>query len=396
MTRVKTGLENLIESSRPDLEKKRLGLLCNPASVNFGLRHARDLLNGRFPGQVKALFSPQHGFFAEKQDNMIESDHLKDPKLGVPIFSLYGETRIPTQEMFEPIDILLVDLVDVGTRVYTFFHTVSYCLEAARKYGKKIIVLDRPNPVNGLSVEGNMLDPSFSSFVGRYPIPMRHGLTLGELSLFINKRFKIECELEVVKISGWRRDMYHEDSGLPWVAPSPNLPTPLSATVYPGQVIFEGTNLSEGRGTTQPFELFGAPYLDTKAIMEIIGGPDAIPGTFLRPVIFEPTSNKWRETACKGFQIHVTDRNTYNAYETSLTLLQAIIHSSGNAFQWKKPPYEYEFEKLPIDLIIGSREIRMKVEAMEPLSEIFDAFKPDIERFREESRPFWLYEETLG
>ena len=296
--------------------------------------------------------------------------------------------------MLAPIDILLVDLVDVGTRVYTFFHTLSYCLEAAKKYGKKIIILDRPNPVNGLSIEGNLLDPGFSSFVGRYPIPMRHGLTLGELALFINHRFNINCDLAVIEISGWRREIYFEETGLPWVAPSPNLPTPCSAMVYPGQVIFEGTNLSEGRGTTQPFELFGAPYLDTDEILRIIGGPDALPGLFLRPVIFEPTANKWKGKACRGFQLHVTDRNRYNSYESSLSLLQAVIATSGDAFQWKKPPYEYEYEKMPIDLIIGSRDIRVRIENLEPMESISSSFKPGVKHFREETQPFLLYDDT--
>ncbi|MBU0992040.1 MAG: DUF1343 domain-containing protein [Proteobacteria bacterium] len=388
---VKTGLENFVTSSQPEFANKKIGLLCNPASVDSRLRHARDLIHNRFPGQLKALFSPQHGFFAEKQDNMIESGHLTDRTLHIPVFSLYGETRVPEKEMFDLIDALIIDLMDVGTRVYTFIYTVSYCLETAKKFGRKIIILDRPNPINGISIEGNLLNPDFSSFVGRYPIPMRHGLTMGELALFINREFGIDCELDVIRLSGWKRNMYYEDTGLPWVPPSPNLPTPGSALVYPGQVIFEGTNISEGRGTTQPFLLFGAPFLDTEEITKILGG-NLFPGAILRPVVFEPTSNKWSGQACQGFQIHVTDSEIYNAYETTLTLLQAIIRSSGDAFKWKSPPYEYEYEKLPVDLIIGDQHIREKIETMIPLEDIFASFKPDIDRFRSKSAAYHLYE----
>ncbi len=258
---VKTGLEVFLDTPPPSVKGQRLGLLCNPASVDRRLVHARQRIDRTFPGQLKALYAPQHGFYAEKQDNMIESADRLDPATGLPVFSLYGDTRVPTRSMMDPIDVMLVDLQDVGTRVYTFIYTLSYCMEAARQYGKKIIVLDRPNPVGGLRVEGNLLDPDCSSFVGRYPIPMRHGLTIGELALLFNTHFGIGCDLEVVSMQGWKREMIFSQTGLPWVAPSPNLPTPASAMVYPGQVIWEGTNISEGRGTTQPFELFGAPFI---------------------------------------------------------------------------------------------------------------------------------------
>lgn len=378
-------------SSPPDILKHgRIGLLCNPASVDKQFVHARHLIHRRFPGRLTALFSPQHGFFAEKQDNMIESAHLTDPELNVPVFSLYGETRKPKKKMFDLIDVLLVDLLDVGTRVYTFIYTVTYCMEAAREHGCKVIILDRPNPVNGIDVEGNFLHPDVTSFVGRYPIPMRHGLTMGELATLINNEFGIGCDLDVIPMTGWRRNMYYTDTGLPWVPPSPNLPTPSSAMVYPGQVILEGTNISEGRGTTLPFEQFGAPFIDPDRLNDTLDA-HPLPGLVLRPVVFEPTANKWCGHACRGFQIHVTDPKAYNSYETTLSLLQAIIRNAPDHFQWKSPPYEYEYTKLPADLIIGDTAVRKRIENLDALNDIFQSFRPALHLFREKSRTYYLY-----
>ena len=390
MEKIQTGLERLIQEPARWFTGERLGLLCNPASVDSRLVHSRLLLDRTFPHQLKALYSPQHGFFAEKQDNMIESGNILDPVLKIPVYSLYGASRKPDARMFEPIDTLLVDLQDVGTRVYTFIYTLSYCLEAAREYDVRVIILDRPNPINGTTVEGNCLADDCTSFVGRYPLPMRHGLTIGELAALFNDYFGIGCRLEVVAMQGWRRDMLFADTGLPWVAPSPNLPSPVSAMVYPGQVIWEGTNVSEGRGTTQPFELFGAPYFDVDKIAAALN-PEKIPGTVLRPAVFEPTSNKWRGTPCYGFQIHVTDPKRYQPYATSLRLLSAVLSNHGRQFEWKSPPYEYEFERMPIDLIIGDRRIRERLEDLEPIEATEADWQPELERFKEISRQFHLY-----
>jgi uncharacterized protein YbbC (DUF1343 family) len=390
MERVRTGVEQLIAHPPQWIKGKRLGLLCNPASVDFNLLHASDQINRQFPGQLKALFSPQHGFFAEKQDNMIESPNTFHHRLGIPVFSLYGETRVPTEEMLDLVDILLVDLQDVGTRVYTFIYTLSFCLEAAKTSGKKIVVLDRPNPINGINVEGNCLHPDFVSFVGRYPIPMRHGLTIGELSLLFNEYFQIYCDLEVIPMKNWRRSMFYSDTGLPWIPPSPNLPTPASTLVYPGQVIWEGTNVSEGRGTTQPFELFGAPFLSSSKLLTVLD-PQRLSGAVLRPVIFEPTSNKWKGCPCHGFQIHVTEPLRYKPYEVSLRLLQAVIRLNKEDFEWKPPPYEYEREKQPIDLIIGDREVRQKIEKLHDIGELETTWSDGIETFKNISKDFHLY-----
>ncbi len=391
MGNVKTGLENIIGHPPEFVKKKRLGLLANPASVNRHFNHAKKLVNTAFKGQLTALFSPQHGFYADKQDNMIESDHMTDKDLGIPVYSLYGETRKPLEKMMDGIDVLLVDLQDVGTRVYTFMYTVSYCMEAAREYGKKIVILDRPNPVGGLRTEGNILNEAFASFVGRYPIPMRHGLTMGELARLFNEHFAIGCDLEIVPMTGWSRAMYYHDTGLPWVAPSPNLPTPVSSYVYPGQVIFEGAMISEGRGTTQPFEYVGAPYADPESMLNRMN-PDHLKGVHLRPVAFEPTSNKFQGRTCRGFQLHITNLDDYEPYLTSLALLQAFIAEGGKEFAWKEPPYEYEFEKKPMDLILGDSRLRERLSAMEDLTAVMASYREGLDRYTRLKSTFHLYD----
>ncbi len=387
---VQTGLEVFIQSPPDWIMGKRLGLLCNPASVDRHFTLARDLIQRCCPGQLKALLAPQHGFFADKQDNMIESDDLVDTVSNLPVFSLYGKTRKPTAAMMDKFDVLLIDLQDVGTRVYTFAYTISYCLEAARKYRKKVLILDRPNPINGITIEGNLLNTDYSSFVGRYPIPMRHGLTMGELAHMFNTEFGIHADLDVIKIHGWQREMLFKDTGLPWVAPSPNLPTPTSAMVYPGQVLWEGTNVSEGRGTTLPFEVFGAPFIDSQKILETVSS-DVLPGAILRTCAFEPTANKWCGQLCRGFQIHITDPNSYQPFRTTILLLQAILQNHKTEFNWKAPPYEYEFEKQPIDLIIGDRAIRQRIEKLESIASIEQSWMQALQRYQKMSRAFHLY-----
>ncbi|MCG8616789.1 MAG: DUF1343 domain-containing protein, partial [Desulfobacterales bacterium] len=350
---------------------------------------ARDILIKRFPGQLAALFSPQHGFFAEKQDNMIESAHGRDPDLGIPIYSLYSETRIPTPEMFSEIDTLVVDIQDVGTRVYTFIYTIAYCMEVAATLGKSVVILDRPNPVGGTLVEGNVLEPESASFVGRFPIPMRHGMTVGEISSYFNATQNIRCDLTIIPMTGWKREMWWEDTGLVWIPPSPNLPTPLSAAVYPGQVIFEGTNVSEGRGTTLPFEQFGAPYMDARDMVEKLG--EQIEGVHLRPVCFEPTSGKWAGEICQGAHIHITRPDLYRPYLASLICLGYIINNHPDDFRFKSPPYEYEYERLPMDLILGSRSLCQALEDGKDPRELAPDWHEGINDFIEESSPFYLY-----
>jgi len=388
--KVRTGLETLIMAPPRSLKRKRLGLLSNPASVDRHFTHASTLIHQRFPGQLKALFSPQHGFYADKQDNMVESDHFMEPELKIPVYSLYHATRIPSQKMLDQIDVLLIDLQDVGTRVYTFIYTISYCLEMAAKLNKQVLILDRPNPIGGTQVEGNILSKESASFVGRFPIPMRHGLTTGEICRFFNREFHLGCDLTIIPMNGWKRDMYWQDTGLPWVAPSPNLPTQQSCMVYPGQVIFEGTNISEGRGTTLPFELFGAPFLNTKKIKP--AADKLIKGAFLRPVNFEPTSGKWQGRVCNGFQIHVTSKKEFNPYFSSLVLLQLIVQHHGEDFKFKEPPYEYEFDRMPIDLILGSKPLRKSLTNLEDLTLLSGQWQDELNQFKSISGEYHLYE----
>ncbi len=390
MPAVRIGLENLIDTPPSWIRGKRLGLLCHPASVDSALRHARARIQEALPGALRSLFSPQHGFFGEKQDNMIESDHGVDPLLGLPVWSLYEKTRKPLPEMLASIDTLLVDLQDVGTRVYTFIYTLSYCMEAARDCDKEVVVLDRPNPLGGSQVEGNLLDPAMASFVGRYPMPMRHGMTIGELAGLFNLEFGIGCRLRVIPMAGWKRSMLFADTGLPWVPPSPNLPSPTSAAVYPGQVLWEGTCVSEGRGTTQPFELFGAPFLDPERVRTRLMPPPR--GVVLRAAAFQPTFHKFHGELCRGFQLHVVDPSTYRPYATTLRLVQAILREYPEQWRWRPPPYEYEHHRLPFDLITGDKGIRAALEDGIDVEEMDRSWQADLSAWRRSARRFHLYE----
>ncbi|MDY6990542.1 MAG: DUF1343 domain-containing protein [Thermodesulfobacteriota bacterium] len=391
MKPVQIGIETLLTDPPAMLRGKRLGLLANPASVAKGFQPSYRLIQNHFPGQLRVLFSPQHGFFAEKQDNMVPSEDWTHPVLKIPVFSLYGKRTAPTDTMLEQIDTLIIDLQDVGTRVYTFIYTMALCLQAAGAHGNQVLVLDRPNPLGGNRLEGNCLRPDLASFVGMYPIPMRHGLTIGELALLFVGHFGIACELTVVPMSGWRRDMLFHDTGLPWVAPSPNLPTSTSALVYPGQVLWEGTNVSEGRGTTQPFEVFGAPFIGASALEDYLHSRNLV-GIHLRPLVFEPTSNKWTGKQCHGFQLHILEPERYRPYMTTLTILQAVVSLYGDNFQWKPPPYEYEFEKLPFDMITGNSAIRKAVEDSAPLRDLEETWQDDLKAFKDGRKAYLLYE----
>ncbi len=387
---LKTGLDVLLQDRSSYFGNKRIGLLSNQASVNHELIHGRIPLKEKFGARFRSLFSPQHGFFSEKQDNMIESGHLIDTVTGLPIYSLYGERRRPTPDMFAELDILLIDLPDVGTRVYTFLYTMAYCMEQAAESGKKIVVLDRPNPIGGKRIEGNILRPDCQSFVGLYALPMRHGLTFGELALWINAEYEIGADLEVIPLQGWRRTMQFRDTVYPWVAPSPNMPTPETAMVYPGQVVWEGTDVSEGRGTTLPFEFVGAPYWSHEEILELLESVE-LPGCFLRPIVFEPTSGKYGGESCSGFQIHVTDTVSYLPYRTSLALLQAVMKLYPDTFTYKQPPYEYEFERLPMDLILGDKELRLQLESDVSLIEIEAGWQEELQDFDKNRAKYFLY-----
>jgi len=387
---VLTGLDRVAAEQWKPLKGERLGLLANQASLDGRLMCAREVISRLFPGQLKALFGPQHGYGGEDQDNMVETPHSQEETLNIPVFSLYAESRNPASTMLDLLDTLIIDLQDVGARIYTFASTLLNCLKAAARYGKRVVVLDRPNPLGGDVVEGNLLEPELYSFVGPYRLPMRHGLTMGEMALVFNHAFALDCDLTVLPMQGWRRCMLWKDTGLRWVMPSPNMPFPDTAYVYPGQVIWEGTHISEGRGTCRPFEIFGAPYLDTNAIRARID-PNALEGCCLQEYLFRPTFHKWAGSLCRGFMIHVLDPHAYQPYYASLSLLKAIMEIHPREFEWKPPPYEYEFKKKPIDLIMGSLSLRRGLESGESLSLMREQWLPELESYVQWRKPFLLY-----
>lgn len=390
MGRVATGLDVFRDEYWKKLKGSRLGLLSNQASVDSRIKPAKEIISGLLPGQLKALFGPQHGYWGIDQENMIETDHSYDRGLDIPLFSLYSETREPSPEMLDLIDILIIDLQDVGTRVYTFPSTLLNCLKAASKLGKKVVVLDRPNPLGGERVEGNLLKPELHSFVGPFAFPMRHGLTMGEMAKIFDRHFNIGADLEIVPMKGWNRHMVWQDTGLNWLMPSPNMPLPVTAQVYPGQVIWEGTNLSEGRGTCRPFEIFGAPFLDTGLIAKSLP-PEARAGCHLQEVMFRPTFHKWEGEICRGFMIHILDHRLYRPYFSALVLLKAILELHKEQFAWKKPPYEYEYDQMPIDLILGDSSLKIKIEKGADLLEIQERWVEELKDFLEWRKSYFLY-----
>lgn len=385
---VTLGSERLLASGR--LDGRRVGVVSNPASVDGAFRHVVDRVAARAGVTLAALFGPQHGFHADAQDNMVETAHARHPRLGAPIHSLYSDTREPTAEMLDGLDLLVIDLQDVGTRVYTYVYTMANCLRAARRRGLPVVVCDRPNPIGGEAVEGPVLDPAFASFVGQFPIPLRHGMTIGELARLFNDRFGIGAELEVVPLEGWSRAAYHDEAGAPWVIPSPNLPTLDSAIVYPGAVLLEGTLLSEGRGTTRPFELFGAPGIDPEGLAGRLNALD-LPGALFRPATFEPTFQKHAGRPCGGCQIHVTDRRAFRPVLTGVAVIAACREALGDRFVWREPPYEYERDKMPIDVLSGSPALRQQVDAGRAAADVAADWDRGLAAFEAHRRDVLLY-----
>jgi uncharacterized protein YbbC (DUF1343 family) len=392
MSRVLTGLDVFGDGGFKRFKGFRVGLLSNQASLDARLAPAKEVIARLLPGKLTALFGAQHGHGGEDQDNMVETAHTCDRVLDIPVFSLYAEHRVPLPEMLDKIDMFILDLQDVGTRVYTFSSTMLNCMRAAAAHGKKVLVLDRPNPLGGETAEGNLLDPGLYSFVGPYRLPMRHGLTMGELAGVFNRVFDLNCDLEIMKVKGWKRRMFWEETGLRWSMPSPNMPLPQTASVYPGQVIWEGTNVSEGRGTCRPFEIFGAPFLDPRSITKALP-PRAIAGCHLQEYSFRPTFHKWEGEICRGFMIHVLDQRVFRPYFTSVSLLRSIVEIHRQDFKWKEPPYEYEYEKLPIDLILGSTDLRKALESHshQPLDELEESWSADLLYYLNWREPFLLY-----
>lgn len=364
---VVTGLDRVL--SEKDLQNKfkgKIGYLCHSASVTRDLEHGLLGLKRVFGDQLIKIFGPQHGFVTDVQDNMVETTHYTHPYFKLPVYSLYSETRIPTDEMLEGLDHIFVDLQDVGTRIYTYIYTMTLLLEACADKNIEVVILDRPNPIDADTLEGNILDLNYASFVGRHPIPVRHGLTMGEVAKMHQKFWAQKpTKLTVIEMKGYRRTMSFEETGLPWVLPSPNLPTIEAAYTFVGTVLYEGTNISEGRGTTRSLEIIGHPKIESfgfhEKLMPVLKEAK-LTGFILRPLVFLPTFQKHAGIPCGGYQIHVTDRKAFEPWRLCQYLLREMYHELGKDFVWKQPPYEYEYHKAPVDLINGTDALRLWVE----------------------------------
>lgn len=358
---VQTGID-LIEKRWPrQFRSADIGLLLHPASIASNFSHSADICLRSRKFKVTAFFGPQHGIRGETQDNMIEWDSFRDTKTGISVYSLYGKTRRPSPEMLGSIDIMVIDLQDVGARYYTFIWTMALVMEACAQQNKPVIILDRPNPINGKAVEGPVLKPKYSSFVGLQRLPIRHGMTIGEIGLYLKTAFYQQAPLEIIPMQGWKREMWFDNTGLPWVLPSPNMPTIETATVYPGMCLLEGTNISEGRGTTRPFEIFGAPFIDPDTLIRRLNDM-RLSGVVFRPLHFLPTFQKHAGKLCGGAQLHITDRVRFKPFKAAAAILKAIHDLYPDKFRWNKPPYEYEQNLLPIDILAGTDRFRKDIE----------------------------------
>jgi uncharacterized protein YbbC (DUF1343 family) len=386
---VLTGLDVLLRDRLSLLRRRTIGLLSHPASVNRRLEHAATLLHAARGVRLTRLFAPEHGLWGAPQD-LVAVGHDRDPVTGLPVWSLYGARREPTPAMLAGLDALVIDLQDIGARYYTYQWTLALALRACARAGVEVIVLDRPNPLGGAIVEGNVPDPAYASFVGLYPLPARPGLTLGEIARWLVLAHGLAPKLTVIPMRGWRRAMLWEDTGVPWVPPSPNMPTPDTARVYPGGCLVEGTNLSEGRGTTRPFEWVGAPYLDAHEYAETLTA-QRLPGVAFRPARFTPTFQKWAGRLCGGVQLHVTDRATFKPFLTGLALIAAARRLAPRRFAWRRPPYEFERRRLPIDILLGTDGIRRALERGRPLREIERGWAGALARWRRRRQRALIY-----
>jgi uncharacterized protein YbbC (DUF1343 family) len=384
------GVEKLLAERLDLLRGARVGLICNQASVTHELAHVADIFHEQDGIDLTTFFGAQHGIRGDVQDNMIETPHDIDKETGLPVYSLYSETREPTEEMLDKVDVLVFDMQDVGCRIYTFVYTLANCMRAARKYGKRVVVCDRPNPIGGVQVAGAVLEPEYASFVGQFPIATRHGMTVCELAKMFNEHFDIGCEIESVLMDGWEREQWLDQTDAPWVMPSPNVPTLDSAIVFPGTVHVEGTQVSEGRGTTRPFELVGAPYIDAAEYarrLESIG----LPGVYYRPTYFQPTFQKHARVTCGGVQIHVTDRASFEPVISGVATVKLAYDMYPEEFRWKEDAYEYVYDKNPFDVISGTRKLRESIERGDSIEAIQESWRERLEEFRRLRESFLLY-----
>ena len=389
---VQSGLDVLLRDGFGQLRGLRVGLVANPATVDSHLRHAADLLTSADGVRLGAIFGPEHGFGGEAQD-LIGVPDVLHPKYRCPVISLYGdsvESLRPRGDILRGLDLLVIDLPDIGSRYYTFQATMLFCLEAAAASDLPVVLLDRPNPINGVTVEGPTIQPGFESFVGVHPLPTRHGMTLGELALLYVAERKIPVALHVMPCEGWRRDHYLDETFLPWVMPSPNMPTLETALVYPGQCLIEGTNISEGRGTTRPFEVCGAPWANSDRVATRLAAQE-LPGVNFRPVSFRPTFHKFAGQNCGGVQLHVTDRGAFRPVRTGLAVLAAFRAEGSAHFRWRTEPYEFVEDVPAIDLLFGDSRERLALQAGLPLAEVTRRWTEDEAAFKARRERFLLY-----
>lgn len=389
--RTRLGIEVLLGEKIDLIRGRRVGLVCNQASVlPDTFAHAADIFAANTEFELTTLFGPQHGIRGDVQYNMIETPHVRDPRTGIMVYSLYSDVREPTAEMLADLDTIVVDLQDVGCRIYTFIYTMANCMIAAKKFGKRVVVCDRPNPINGNAVEGNITEHEFKSFVGQFELPTRHGMTIGELAKMFNQHFGIGCDLEVVEMTGWSREMWGDETGLPWVLPSPNIPDVDTCVVFPATVHLEGTELSEGRGTTLPFFLNGAPYIDAYAWASELRKFD-FPGVAFREAYFRPTFAEFAGETCGGVQIHVTDREAFTPVIVGIAMVKTAYEMYPDKFQWRQNDYEYEFGKNPMDVVCGTDRIRKAIEAGDTLEAIASSAFNGIANFLKDRQPFLIY-----
>ena len=390
---VVTGLESILNNFPKELKGKRIGILCHASSITRDFEHISEIFYNRKDCKLSALFGPQHGIYGQTQDNMIEWQSQNHPVFHIPLYSLYGNHRKPDPEMLDGIDVLLIDLQDVGARLYTYIWTVKLCMEACAEAGIPVWLLDRPNPISRLSVDGPVLKKEYFTFVGGASIPLCHRMTIGEMALWIKIHYYPDCDLNVVWMKNWRRSSLFSDTQLPWVLPSPNIPTLQSALVYPGTVLIEALNLSEGRGTTIPFELFGAPFIDSEKLKKNLKARN-IEGCTFRSHDFIPTFHKFSGELCYGLQIHITDIDRFKPVATALEVFDAIIRTTEpGSLKFKLPPYEYEYNLIPFDILSGDSGMRESLLAGNSLKVEKERWAHEIEEFRKEFGQLAVYPE---
>ncbi len=386
---VYTGLDSIVKKWPNNLKGADVGLLIHPASVNRNLRHAIEICLSSRNFNLTTLFGPQHGIRGETQDNMIEWQGFLDKNIGLPVYSLYGDVRQPTPSMLNNINVLIIDLQDIGSRYYTFIWTMDLCLQSCNQMNKSVVVLDRPNPIGGHIIEGNVLNSEYASFVGLKPLPVRHGMTIGEIANYLKNEFYPDLDLYIIPVKNWKRNRWFNETGLKWVPPSPNMPSLDTALVYPGMCLLEGTNISEGRGTTRPFEVFGAPFIDPDTLVGRLK-EQPLPGVIFRPMYFKPTFQKHAGKLCGGAQIHVINREKFKPFKTGISILKAIYDLYPEEFSWKMPPYEYEYKKMPIDILAGTDRLRIEIEKGKTIDRIEEWYSEECLDFNRKYRKKYL------